>query len=95
MLLNDIILKYTPRFTFNNKRKKSIWISSQAFSKVQLKNRAYHQYLCTKDHNDYNIYINYRNQAKKRACRKAVSDYDHSLSSFLEFPFPNAGIKVY
>ena len=50
MLLNDIILKYTPRFTFNNKRKKSIWISSQAFSKVQLKNRAYHQYLCTKDH---------------------------------------------
>ena len=56
-LLNDIILKYTPRFTFNNKRKKSIWMNSQAFSKVQLKNRAYHQYLRTKDHNDYNIYV--------------------------------------
>ena len=54
-LLNNIILKYTSRFAFNNKRKKSIWMNSQAFSKVQLKNRAYHQYLCTKDHNDYNI----------------------------------------
>ena len=54
-------------------------MNSQAFSKVQLKNRAYHQYLRTKDHNDYNIYVKYRNQAK-RACRKAVSDYEYSLS---------------
>ena len=54
-------------------------MNSQGFSKVQLKNRAYHQYLRTKDHNDYNIYVKYRNQAK-RACRKAVSDYEHSLS---------------
>ena len=74
-LLNDIILKYIP----NNKRKKSIWMDSQPFSKVQLKNRAYHQYLRTKDHNDYNIYVKYRNQAKRR-CRKPVSDYEHSLS---------------
>ena len=56
-LLNDIILNYTPRCTFNNKRKKSIWVNSQVFSKVQLKNRAYHQYLLIKDHNDYNIYV--------------------------------------
>ena len=54
-------------------------MNSQVFSKVQLKNRAYHQYLRTKDHNDYNIYIKYRNQAKRR-CRKPVSDYEHSLS---------------
>ena len=60
-LLNDIILKYTPRFTFNNKRKKSIWMNSQTFSKVQLKNRGYHQYLRRKDHNNYNIYVKYRN----------------------------------
>ena len=78
-LLNEIILKYSPRFTFSNKCKKCIWMNSQAFSKVQLKNRAYHQYLRTKDHNDYNIYIKYRNQAKRR-CRKPVSDYEHSLS---------------
>ena len=78
-LLNDVILKYIPRFTFNNKRKKSIWMNSQTFWKVQLKNRAYHQYLRATDHNDYNIYVKYRNQAK-RACRKAVSDYEHSLS---------------
>ena len=78
-LLNDVILKYTPRFTFNNKRKKSIWMNSQTFWKVQLKNRAYHQYLRATDHNDYNIYVKYRNQAK-RACRKAVSDYEYSLS---------------
>ena len=76
-LLNNIILKYTPRFTFNKKSKKSIWMNSQAFSKVHLRNRVYHQYLRTKDHNDYNIYVKYRNQAK-RACRKAVSDYEHS-----------------
>ena len=72
-------LQQTPRFTFSNKRKKSVWMNSQALSKVQLKNRAYHQYLRTKDHNDYNIYVKYRNQAK-RTCRKAVSDYEHSLS---------------
>ena len=54
-------------------------MNSQAFSKVQLKNRTYHRYLRTKDHNDYNIYVKYRNQAK-RACRKTVSDYEHSLS---------------
>ena len=78
-LLNDVILKYIPRFTFNNKRKKSIWMNSQTFWKVQLKNRAYHQYLRATDHNDYNIYVKYRNQAK-RACRKAVSDYEYSLS---------------
>ena len=78
-LLNDIILKYTPRFTFNNKRKKSIWMNSQAFSKVQLKNRAYHQYLRTKIHNDYNIYVKYRNQVKI-AFRKSVSNYEHFLS---------------
>ena len=48
-LLNNIILKHTPRFTFNKKRKKSVWMNSQASSKVQLKKRAYHQYLHTKD----------------------------------------------
>ena len=35
--------------------------------------------LRTKDHNDYNIYVKYRSQTT-RACRKAVSDYEHSLS---------------
>ena len=58
-LLNDIILKYTPRFTFNKKSKKSIWMNSQVFSKVHLRNRAHHQYLRTKDHNDYNVYVKY------------------------------------
>ena len=37
-LLNDITLKYTTRFIFNNKCKKYIWMNSQAFSKIQLKN---------------------------------------------------------
>ena len=35
--------------------------------------------LRTKDHNDYNIYVKYRSQTT-RACRKAVFDYEHSLS---------------
>ena len=34
-LLNDIILKYTPRFNFKNKHKKSIWLNSQAESLVE------------------------------------------------------------
>ena len=74
-----IILKCTPRFVFINECKKSIWVNSSAFSKVELKNRAYHQYLHIKDHSDYNIYIKYRNQTKK-ACLKAVLDYEYSLS---------------
>ena len=41
--------------------------------------RAYHQYLLAKDHNGYNIYVKYINQAK-RACRKGVYNYEHSLS---------------
>ena len=78
-LLKNIILKYSPRFTFKRKRKKSIWMNSKVFSKVQLKNRAYHQYLRTKIHNDYNIYVKYRNQVKI-AFRKSVSNYEHFLS---------------
>ena len=78
-LLYYIILNYTPRCTFKNKRKKYIWMNSQVFSKVQLKNRAYHQYLLIKDHNNYNIYVKCRNQVKRARC-KAVSNYEHSLS---------------
>ena len=55
-------------------------MNSQASSKVQLKKRAYHQYLHTKDHNDYNIYVKYRKLAK-RACPKAMSNCEHSLST--------------
>ena len=54
-------------------------MNSQGFLKVQLKNKAYHQYLPTKDHNDFHISVIYRNQAK-RLCRKTVFDYEHSLS---------------
>ena len=53
-------------------------MNSQGFLKVQLKNKAYHQYLPTKDHNDFHISLIYRNQAK-RLCRKTVFDYEHSL----------------
>ena len=33
-LLNEIILKYAPRFNISNGCKKSVWMNSQAFSKV-------------------------------------------------------------
>ena len=78
-LLNDIVLKYTSRFIFSNKCKKSNWMSSQGFGRIQLKHRVYHQHLRTKDHDDYNIYVKYRNQAK-RTCRNGLSDYGHSVS---------------
>ena len=45
-------------------------MKSQAFSKIQFKNRACYQYLHTKDHNDHNIYVKYRNQAKRAHSRR-------------------------
>ena len=33
-LLNEIILKYTPKFNISNRCKKPVWMNSQAFSKV-------------------------------------------------------------
>ena len=44
-----------------------------------MKNRAYHRFLKTKDQHDYQMYAKYRNQSKN-ACRKAVTDYEKSLS---------------
>ena len=44
-----------------------------------MKNRAYYRSLKTKDQHDYQMYAKYRNQSKN-ACRKAVTDYDKSLS---------------
>ena len=41
----------------------------QAFPKIQLKNGTYHQYLHTKNHNDYNIYVKYRGQVKRETQR--------------------------
>ena len=48
-------------------------------SKIKVKNRVYHLFLKTKDQQDYQMYAKYRNQSKK-ACRKAVTDYEKSLS---------------
>ena len=47
-------------------------------SKIKMKNRAYNQFLKTKDQQDYQMYAKYRNQSKK-ACRKAVTDYEKFL----------------
>ena len=44
-----------------------------------MKNRAYHRFLKTKDQQDYQMHAKYRNQSKK-ACRKAGTDYEKSLS---------------
>ena len=44
-----------------------------------MKNRAYHRLLKTKDQQDYQMHAKYRNQSKK-ACRKAGTDYEKSLS---------------
>ena len=44
-----------------------------------MKNRAYHRSLKTKDQHDYQMYAKYRSQSKN-ACRKAVTDYEKSLS---------------
>ena len=48
-------------------------------SKVKMKNRAYHRFLKTKDQHNYQMYAKYRNQSKN-TCRKAVTDYEESLS---------------
>ena len=48
-------------------------------SKIKMKNRAYHRLLKMKDQHDCQMYAKYRNQSKN-ACRKAVTDYEKSLS---------------
>ena len=47
--------------------------------KIKMKNRAYHRFLKTKDQHDYQMYVKYRNQSRN-ACRKAIADYEKSLS---------------
>ena len=49
-------------------KNKSIWMK-----------KLYHRFLKTKDQHDYQMYAKYRNQSKN-ACRKAVTDYEKSLS---------------
>ena len=44
-----------------------------------MKNRAYHQFLKTKDLHDCQMYAKYRNQSKN-SCGEAVTDYEKSLS---------------
>ena len=48
-------------------------------SKIKMKNRAYHRLLKMKDQHDCQMHAKYRNQSKN-ACRKAVTDYEKSLS---------------
>ena len=47
--------------------------------KIKMKNRAYYRFLKTKDQHDYQMYVKYRNQSRN-ACRKAITDYEKSLS---------------
>ena len=46
---------------------------------IKMKNRAYHRFLKTKDQHNCQIKAKYRNESKN-ACRKAVTDYEKSLS---------------
>ena len=48
-------------------------------SKIKMKNRAYHRLLKMKDQHDCQMHAKYRNQSKN-PCRKAVTDYEKSLS---------------
>ena len=68
--------RYKSRLPKKNKSKR---INKLTLSKIKMKNRAYHRLLKTKDQYDYQMYAKYRNQSKK-ACRKAVTDYEKSLS---------------
>ena len=52
---------------------------NKLLSKIKMKSRAYHRFLKTKDQQDYQMHAKYRNQSKK-ACRKAGTDYEKSLS---------------
>lgn len=43
------------------------------FSKIRLKNKAYHQYLISKDQDDFFVSTKHG-----KLCRKAVLSYEHS-----------------
>ena len=76
---NNLISKFVPLHKQTPKNNKSIWMNKLTLSKSKMKNRAYHRFLKTKDQYDYQMSAKYRNQSKN-ACRKAVTDYEKSLS---------------
>ena len=78
-IINNLISKFVPLQKQTPQKNKSKRINKLTLSKIKMKNRAYHWLLKTKDQYDYQMYAKYRNQSKK-ACRKAVTDYEKSLS---------------
>ena len=80
-IINNLISKFVPLRKQTPKKPKFIWMNKLklTLSKIKMKNRAYHRFLKTKDQHDYQMYAKYRNQSKN-ACRKAVTDYEKSLS---------------
>ena len=54
-------------------------MTKDILSKLKLKNRSYHRYLKTDDQQDSKTYAKHKNQSK-RACRKAIAEYEKSFS---------------
>ena len=77
--INPIISKYTSTQKPNSSKKRSIWMTKDILSKLKLKNRSYHRYLKTDDQQDSKTYAKHKNQSK-RACRKAIAEYEKSFS---------------
>ena len=63
-----------------NIKKKPIWMSYKALTKVKKKHKAWQRYMTTQDGQDYQTYARARNQAKNEV-RKALKDYEKSIAS--------------
>ena len=77
-IINNLISKFVPIQKHTPKKNKSVWMN-KLILKIKVKKRTYHRFLKTRDQHDYQMYATYRNQSKN-ACRKAVADYEKSLS---------------
>ena len=65
--MKDVVKKYIPckRITSGAKQRKTpLWMNSNVMSKIKKKNKAYAQFLTSRDRKDYKEHAKARNQAK-------------------------------
>ena len=66
-MMKDVVKKYIPckRITSGAKQRKTpLWMNSNVMSKIKKKNKAYAQFLNSRDRKDYKEHAKARNQAK-------------------------------
>ena len=77
--IRKITEKFIPKRKFRGAHKKNKWMTKITLEKSKKKEKAYKQYLSSRNSSDYLKYTRARNQAKWE-CRKAVKSFELSLA---------------